>query len=107
MTLNAYQKADPLIRDLWQNLMEKDDRNSPAEYLKMCLITFEEFEGYLKAFLADKSEGVAVSRLTLEWIIRKTADKRNPQVAFVCQKLLDGEALSALRAMGDEPATPL
>lgn len=49
MTLTAYQTAPSYIRDLWQDLMEKDDRNSPAEYPEMCLITFEEFERYLAA----------------------------------------------------------
>lgn len=32
MPLTAYQKADPVHRELWQDLMDKDDRNSPAEY---------------------------------------------------------------------------
>lgn len=54
MTLTAYQKADPCIRDLWQNLMEKDDRNSPAEYPEMCLITFEEFQGYIATAVANE-----------------------------------------------------
>lgn len=47
MTLTAYQKAPTYVRDLWQTLLDKDDRNSPAEYPEMCLITFEEFERYL------------------------------------------------------------
>lgn len=50
--LTKYQKAAPIVRDLWQNLMEKDDRNSPAEYPEMCLITFEEFAGYIEAAIA-------------------------------------------------------
>lgn len=50
--LTEYQKAAPIIRDLWQDLMEKDDRNSPAEYPEMCLITFEEFARYMEAAIA-------------------------------------------------------
>jgi len=30
--------------ELWQDLLDKDDRNSPAEYPDMILITREEFE---------------------------------------------------------------
>lgn len=36
-------------------------------------------------------------RTALEWIKKKTADKRNPAVAFVCEKLLAGEDFSPLR----------
>lgn len=52
MPLTKYQTASPLIQYLWQDLMEKDDRNSPAEYPEMCLITFEEFAGYIEAAVA-------------------------------------------------------
>lgn len=31
---------------------------------------------------------ITVSSMTLEWIAKKCADKRNPQVAFVVSKLL-------------------
>lgn len=48
---------------------------------------------------------ITVSRMTLEWIAKKCADKRNPQVAFVVSKLLAGEALSALRGMADDAQT--
>lgn len=34
---------DKWIAEQWQNLMDKDDRNSPAEYPDMCLITAKEF----------------------------------------------------------------
>ena len=44
---------------------------------------------------------VLVPRTTLEWIKRKTADKRNPAVAFVCDKLLKGEEFSVLRENDD------
>lgn len=51
--LTKYQAAPPIVRELWQNLMEKDDRNSPAEYPEMCLVTFEEFAGYIEAGAAQ------------------------------------------------------
>jgi hypothetical protein len=36
--------------ELWRDLCEKDDRTSPADYPEMCLITYEEFRGYLVDF---------------------------------------------------------
>jgi hypothetical protein len=33
----------PTIEQLWQDLLDKDDRTSPAEYPDMALITFDEF----------------------------------------------------------------
>lgn len=56
--LTKYQTCAPIIRDLWQDLMEKDDRNSPAEYPEMCLVTFEEFAGYLEASAAQANAEV-------------------------------------------------
>jgi hypothetical protein len=38
-----------LIDDLWQDLLDKDDRTSPAEYPDMALITRDEFEAYLQS----------------------------------------------------------
>lgn len=37
------------IDRLWQDLLDKDDRTSPAEYPDMALITRDEFEGYLRS----------------------------------------------------------
>lgn len=37
------------INELWQNILEKDDRTSPAEYPDMALITFEEFTDAIQA----------------------------------------------------------
>lgn len=33
--------------EAWTDLLEKDDRNSPAEYPEMCLITKDELAGYI------------------------------------------------------------
>lgn len=38
------------ISELWQDLLEKDDRTSPEEYPEMALITFDEFAAYLRQF---------------------------------------------------------
>jgi len=35
------------IDTLWQDLLEKDDRTSPAEYPDMALITYDEFADYV------------------------------------------------------------
>ena len=32
------------VPDLWRDILEKDDRTSPAEYPDMALITYAEFE---------------------------------------------------------------
>ncbi len=37
------EAQDDRKRALWQTLLDKDDRTSPAEYPEMALITFEEF----------------------------------------------------------------
>lgn len=37
------------VESLWQEILEKDDRTSPAEYPEMALITFEEFRDALSA----------------------------------------------------------
>jgi hypothetical protein len=42
---------DDLIARLWQELIDKDDRNSPEEYPEMALITFDEFADYIKRVL--------------------------------------------------------
>lgn len=44
-----------VVEQLWQELLEKDDRTSPAEYPDMALITFDEFCAALAA--ASQSEG--------------------------------------------------
>lgn len=31
----------------WQELLDKDDRTSPAEYPEMCLITFDELRDFM------------------------------------------------------------
>jgi len=36
-------EQDEWISEQWQRLLDKDDRNSPAEYPDMCLITAKEF----------------------------------------------------------------
>jgi hypothetical protein len=45
------------VEELWQDLLEKDDRTSPDDYPDMALITFEEFAGYLAAAPPPKPSG--------------------------------------------------
>lgn len=40
------------IERLWQNHLDRDDRNSPGEYPDMALITFEEFRDAILAVAA-------------------------------------------------------
>lgn len=49
------------VREIWQQLLEKDDRTSPAEYPDMALITFEEF-----AALASPTPSVAALQVENE-----------------------------------------
>lgn len=43
----------PLIADLWQDVLDKDDRTSPPEYPDMALLTAGEFQENLLYFGAD------------------------------------------------------
>ena len=42
-----------IIAALWRDLLEKDDRTSPAEYPDMALITRDEFEAAILAALSS------------------------------------------------------
>jgi hypothetical protein len=44
-------KGSPMstIEQLWQDLIDKDDRNSPEEHPDMALITFDEFRDAILA----------------------------------------------------------
>lgn len=48
--------SETVIADLWQDLIEKDDRTSPAEYPDHALITFDEFAAYIAAACQPASE---------------------------------------------------
>lgn len=54
-TVGADREA--LIGRLWRELLEKDDRTSPAEYPDMALITFAEFRAALEALTEPVAEG--------------------------------------------------
>lgn len=45
---------EALCRDLWQDILEKDDRTSPEEYPDMGLITYDEFAENLRYFAAHR-----------------------------------------------------
>ena len=45
---------EELIRELWQDLLDQDDRTSPPEYPNMALITFDEFAACIK-LVAEES----------------------------------------------------
>lgn len=50
-------------KSLWQDLLDKDDRTSPAEYPDMVLITFEEFNEaicYAIKTERDRCAGLAI-----------------------------------------------
>ena len=48
-----------LVERLWQNLLDKDDRNSPEEYPDMAMLTFDEFAGYIREASAPHAEQIA------------------------------------------------
>lgn len=52
---------DGLVDELWQDLLERDDRTSPEEHPDMALITRDELRAALAAYEASKDE-----RLTRE-----------------------------------------
>jgi hypothetical protein len=41
--------ATATVREMWLDLLEKDDRTSPAEYPDMALITYDEFAALLES----------------------------------------------------------
>lgn len=104
-SLTAYQKAPQFVRDLWQTLLDKDDRSSPAEYPEMCLITFEEFERYLADAGEQHSDAIFAAYLgvgVLEIMCKKAglalAATRAKEIALELDKAFPGLATrSALR----------
>jgi hypothetical protein len=48
-----------IIAALWRDLLEKDDRTSPAEYPDMALITRDEFEAAILAALSSPAQASA------------------------------------------------
>lgn len=51
--LIATPRQLPSVDEVWQQLLDKDDRTSPEEYPDMCLITFDE----LKSLLGGSAHG--------------------------------------------------
>jgi hypothetical protein len=47
---------EALAREMWEELVEKDDRTSPKEYPDMALISFEELCNYIVAARAEVLE---------------------------------------------------
>ena len=72
-------------------------RSKEAMAQDMTLVLARHFRAALSALASTEAGFVRVPVETLEWIKAKTADKRNPAVAFVCDKLLRGEPFSVLR----------
>jgi hypothetical protein len=54
-------KSDPvldkLIAEVWQEILDKDDRNSPEEYPEMVMITYEEFADYMQRASSGSARG--------------------------------------------------
>ena len=46
-----------LVKDCWQNLLDKDDRTSPEDYPDHCLITKAELSQYLYLAFATQADG--------------------------------------------------
>jgi hypothetical protein len=64
----------------WQDLCEKDDRTSPADYPEMCLIARNELGGIIsEGFLLAKDQGAAAHRAleakVVELVAERLADK--------------------------------
>lgn len=57
------------VEDAWNDLLDKDDRTSPAEYPDMCLITMQELAGYMTA---DAQEPAAGLKQMAEEMLRDT-----------------------------------
>jgi hypothetical protein len=56
--LRTDREIGELIEQLWQDLLDKDDRTSPEEYPDHALITFDEFRDYVNQSLLTLSQQV-------------------------------------------------
>jgi uncharacterized small protein (DUF1192 family) len=61
------------IEQLWQDLIDKDDRNSPEEHPDMALITFDEFANYLRASLSPAPADSAGEDIPLLRALKRSA----------------------------------
>lgn len=60
----------------WQDLCEKDDRTSPADYPEMCLITRNELGGIIcEGFLLAKDQGAAAHRALEAKVVELVAER--------------------------------
>lgn len=71
-------EQDDWIKEQWQRLMDKDDRNSPSEYPDMCLITAKEFwELATDAFLLGRPKRYTVGPSGLgSWLVFDTLPEK-------------------------------
>jgi len=86
----------------WQDLCEKDDRTSPADYPEMCLITRNELGGIIcEGFLLAKDQGATVHRAleakVVELVAERLADKaRIAELTALADQLEEGWDISRM-----------
>lgn len=101
-------EGEASARQLWQELLEKDDRTSPAEYPDMALITFDEFAAALRRNAEPPVEAPAPSEEPVasetdrlvrasQWLQDRWGEK-HPNTAHIRQ-LADYEAFLASPAV--------
>ncbi len=75
------KEASAAVKEAWRDLLEKDDRTSPADYPDMALITFEEFAA-IAASGVEEIERETINAAVE--IARKYMEGRNESSAGIC-----------------------
>lgn len=69
-------ELEPYVNQSWQDLLDKDDRNSPADYPDMCLITKKELAGYIADAVAiEAGLNVVVDNAAHRMTVRLERDR--------------------------------
>jgi ATP:corrinoid adenosyltransferase len=87
------------IQKIWNELLEKDDRQSPPEHPEMALITFDELRDVLLQFSWRRSELPSALEEAVERCkVTETGSSERDRLVFRTHNLAIGDAIVAIRA---------
>lgn len=87
------------IEDAWADLLEKDDRTSPADHPDMCLITREELASYMLAASPSVRPFDSVAWACARWLIEVSGRP----LQNVHRRTLDDTWRQVIRRFGGDP----